>query len=229
MAKRKNNLSEPYNYCPPEDMFFGLELNDDQKIFRDEIMNGDKQVVVANATAGSGKTLLAIACAKLLCSFHGFDGAVYVFPTVEEGALGYRPGTTAEKEQDYTGPLYDALVKIKEVPNQAITSDVSLKNGTAWIEARSATFMRGINIENKVLIVDECQNLTVPIIKRILSRAHDSCRVIILGCTAQTDIPIDRSGFGQLIDYLGKFEDKVAVCSLPISYRGWLAQTIDKL
>ncbi len=229
MAKRKQKSLCSYDYCPPEDMFFGLELNKEQAVFRDEIMGDQKQVIIANATAGSGKTLLAIACAKLLCSFHGFDGAVYVFPTVEEGALGYRPGTTAEKEQDYTGPLCDALEKIGEVPSQAINSDVSIKNGTAWIEARSATFMRGINIENKVLIVDECQNLTVPIIKRILSRAHDSCRVIILGCTAQIDIPIDRSGFLQLIKHLEQFEDKVSVCELPISYRGWLAQTIDKL
>ena len=183
---------------------------------------------MCNAVAGSGKTLLSIACARMLQAYHGYDGVVYIFPTVEENTLGYRPGDTATKEQDYTGPLIDALLRINETPTQAITSDISLKNGTAWIEARSATFMRGINLERKVVIIDECQNLTVPIIKRIISRCHDSCKVLILGCTAQTDIPIDRSGFQQLLDYLGKF-DKVAMCELPVSYRGWLATAIDRL
>jgi len=104
-----------------------------------------------------------------------------------------------------------------------------MKIGTAWIEARSPTFMRGINIKNKVLIVDECQNLTIQEIKRILSRAHDDTKVIILGCIAQTDIPIAKSGFEETIRYLRQFEDRVHVAELSTSYRGWLAQTIDKL
>ena len=88
--------------------------------------------------------------------------------------------------------------------------------------------MRGINLENKVVILDECQNLSIPLIKRIISRCHDNCKVIILGCTAQTDIPIERSGFQQLIEHLSKY-DKVVECKLPISYRGWLAEAIDRL
>lgn len=209
-------------------MFFGLTLNDGQKAMKDAIMSPNNQVVMANAVAGSGKTMLAVACARMLQAYHGYDGVVYVFPTVEENTLGYRPGDTATKEADYVAPLVDALLRINETPSQAIASDVSLKNGTAWIEARSATFMRGINIERKVVIIDECQNLTVPIIKRIISRCHDDCKLIICGCTAQTDIPIERSGFRQLLDYLVKF-DKVVTCELPISYRGWLATAIDRL
>lgn len=209
-------------------MFFGLTLNDGQKAMKDAIMSPDNQVIMVNAVAGSGKTMLAIACARMLQAYHGYSGVVYVFPTVEENTLGYRPGDTATKEADYVTPLVDALLRINETPSQAIASDISLKNGTAWIEARSATFMRGINLEHKVVIIDECQNLTVPIIKRIISRCHDNCKLICTGCTAQTDIPVERSGFRQLLDYLGKF-DKVVTCELPISYRGWLATAIDRL
>lgn len=209
-------------------MFFGLTLNDGQKAMKDAIMSPDNQVIMVNAVAGSGKTMLAIACARMLQAYHGYSGVVYVFPTVEENTLGYRPGDTATKEADYVTPLVDALLRINETPSQAIASDISLKNGTAWIEARSATFMRGINLERKVVIIDECQNLTVPIIKRIISRCHDNCKLICTGCTAQTDIPVERSGFRQLLDYLGKF-DKVVTCELPISYRGWLATAIDRL
>lgn len=217
MAKKKN-----------DDIFYGFNLNKEQEVFKEAIMSDDNNVVIADATAGSGKTLLAVACAHILCKTGKYDSAVYIFPTVEEASLGYRPGNTTEKEADYLGPLYDALVKIRELPQQAISSDISEKNGTAWITARSATFMRGINLENKVVIIDECQNMSVPIIKRIISRCYDNCKVIILGCQAQTDVPLNKSGFKQLIDHMSVFEGCVK-CELPISYRGKLAMHIDKL
>lgn len=173
-----------------DDIFYGFLLNEHQEKFKEAIMDDEHNVVIADATAGSGKTLLAVACAKILCKTNKYKSAVYIFPTVEESSLGYRPGNTMKKEADYLEPLNDALVKVNEVPKQAISSDVSEKNGTAWITARSATFMRGINLENMVVIIDECQNLSIPIIKRILSRCYDNCKVIILGCQAQMDVRI---------------------------------------
>ena len=88
--------------------------------------------------------------------------------------------------------------------------------------------MRGINFDNRVVIIDECQNLSVPIIKRIISRCYDNCKVVVLGCQAQTDVPISKSGFKQLIDHMNGFEGYIK-CELPISYRGKLAMHIDKL
>lgn len=217
MAKRKT-----------DDIFYGFILNEGQEKFKEAIMSDENHVVIADATAGSGKTLIAIACAHILCKTEKYESAVYVFPTVEEASLGYRPGDTKAKESDYLGPLYQALIKIREIPNQAISSDISEKNGTAWIEARSATFMRGINLENKIIIIDECQNMSVPIIKRIISRCHDNCKVVCLGCQAQTDIPLNDSGFKEFIDYMENYRRSIK-CELPISYRGELASYIDKL
>lgn len=217
MGKRKN------------DIFYGFTLNEDQEKFRAAIMSDEYNVILADATAGSGKTLLAIACANLLINDEKkYKSAVYIFPTVEESSLGYRPGSTSEKEADYLGPLYDALEKCNVIPNQAISSDISRKNGTDWITAKSATFMRGINMDNTVVIIDECQNMNIPIIKRIISRCYDNCKLIILGCQAQTDVPINKSGFKALIDHMEGFEGYIK-CDLPISYRGKLAMHIDKL
>jgi predicted ribonuclease YlaK len=217
MARKKN-----------DDIFYGFILNEEQEKFKEAIMSDENNVILADATAGSGKTLIAVACANILCKTGKYDSAVFIFPTVEESALGYRPGNTSEKEADYLEPLHDALIKIREVPHQAISSDISEKNGTAWITARSATFLRGVNFEKKVVIIDECQNLSVPIIKRIISRCYDNCKVIVLGCQAQTDVPIAKSGFKQLIQHMENFEGYVK-CELPISYRGKLAMHIDKL
>lgn len=220
MAKKKTD----------DDLFFGFRLNEDQERLRQAIMSDDNNVIIVNSVAGSGKTLISVACARLLVAREPdkYDGAVYVFPTVEENSLGYRPGDTKEKEADYLEPLYDALLKINERPGQAINSDISCKNGTAWIEARSCTFMRGINVEKKVFIVDECQNLSVPLIKRIISRCHDNCKVIVLGCTSQMDISPTKSGFQAFIDHMRDYEGAVRI-DLSTSYRGRLASHIDKL
>lgn len=210
------------------ELFCGIQCNEDQEKFKQAILDDNNQVIIADATAGSGKTLIAVACAKQLVSYGDYDGAIYIFPTVEETSLGYRPGSTSEKEADYLEPLYQALLKINEIPSRVISNDVTEKNGTAWVTARSATFLRGVNFEKKVIIVDECQNLSVQIIKRILSRAHDNCKVIVLGCQAQTDVPLNKSGFKQLMEHMRDYEGCVK-CDLPISYRGRLAMHIDKL
>ena len=218
MAKKNNN-----------DIFYGFVLNEYQQKFVDAIMSEEHNFILADATAGSGKTLLAVACANLLINRDKrYNSAELVFPVIEEGTLGYRPGDTKSKESDYLEPLYQALTKCNIIPGQAISSDISEKNGTAWLEAHSATFCRGVNYEKQVVIIDEAQNMSVPILKRVISRCYDNTKVIVLGCQAQTDIPINRSGFKQLIDHMEGFEGYIK-CELPISYRGKLAMHIDKL
>ena len=218
MAKKNN-----------DDIFYGFMLNEYQQKFVDAIMSDEYNFILADATAGSGKTLLAVACANILINRdRRYNSATFIFPVIEESSLGYRPGSTTEKEADYLEPLYQALVKCNVIPSQAISSDISNKNGTSWIDAHSATFMRGVNIEKQVVIIDECQNMSIPIIKRIISRCYDNCKVICLGCQSQTDVPIHKSGFKQLMDHMEGFEGYVR-CELPISYRGKLAMHIDKL
>lgn len=218
MAKKGNN-----------DIFYGFVLNEYQQKFVDAIMSDEYNFILADATAGSGKTLLAVACANLLINRDNrYKSAEFIFPVIEEGTLGYRPGDTKSKESDYLEPLYQALTKCNIIPGQAISSDISEKNGTAWLEAHSATFCRGVNYEKQVVIIDEAQNMSVPILKRVISRCYDNTKVIVLGCQAQTDIPINRSGFKQLIDHMEGFEGYIK-CELPISYRGKLAMHIDKL
>ena len=218
MAKKNNN-----------DIFYGFVLNEYQQKFVDAIMSDEHNFILADATAGSGKTLLAVACANLLINRDNrYKSAEFIFPVIEEGTLGYRPGDTKSKESDYLEPLYQALTKCNVIPGQAISSDISEKNGTAWLEAHSATFCRGVNYEKQVVIIDEAQNMSVPILKRVISRCYDNTKVIVLGCQAQTDIPINRSGFKQLIDHMEGFEGYIK-CELPISYRGKLAMHIDKL
>lgn len=227
MAKKKNIVSEPeWGAKPPEGMFFGLTLNESQQIFKEAIMSKDKQVVIANAVAGSGKTLIATACARMLQLYHGYDSVVYVFSANQESALGYRPGTTEEKVGEYTVPLQDALIRLNEEPSKAIETSENIKFGSAWVSAKPSTFLRGTNFNHKVIIIDECQNFTIPEIKKVISRADDKSKIILIGCSSQIDIDPNKSCFIRLIKYLEPY-DFVQICELPFSYRGHLCEIID--
>jgi predicted ribonuclease YlaK len=89
------------------------------------------------------------------------------------------------------------------------------------------TYLRGTNLKNKVVILDESQNYTVAELKKVLTRCHDSCKVIVIGHTGQIDIS-GGSGFAR---YLMHFEneDRAAVCKLSTNHRGWLSTFADQL
>ena len=89
------------------------------------------------------------------------------------------------------------------------------------------TYLRGTNLQNKVVIIDEAQNYTVGELKKVLTRIHDTSKVIVIGHTGQIDIK-GESGFAK---YLKWFEGqpRCAVCSLTKNYRGWLSTYADML
>lgn len=212
------------------ELFSGIICNEDQKVFRDAIMDDNNEVILADAVSGSGKTLIAVTCAKQLVANSHCRSCVYVIPTTSEQELGYRPGSTSEKISDYMVPLRQALMKIGEEPDKVIANSLeeNLKDSNRWLIANSQTFLRGVNFENQVVIIDEAQNFTIPQIKKIISRCYDNCRVVVIGSSSQIDIDPNKSCFARLMHHMEGFEGYIK-CELPISYRGKLAMYIDKL
>lgn len=211
---------------PKDSMFFGFadKLTDEQRVYVDSIF--DNQITFVNARAGTGKTTLAVAAAKLLKK-----PLIYTFAPVEEGALGYTPGTAEEKEAKYTTPLHDALSKIREDPRFAIKSEKNpdIINENAWVTAKSHVFMRGTNIEGKTVIIDEAQNMTRGDLKKVLTRLHDDTTAIVIGHTSQCDLPKpDKSGFAPYIEHF-RNEPYAKVVELTKNFRGRLAQHADEL
>lgn len=212
------------------ELFSGIVCNEDQKRFRDAVMDDKNNFILVDAVSGSGKTLIAVTCAKQLVANGHYRSAVFVVPTVEEQSLGYRPGTAAEKIADYMVPLRQALMKIGEEPDRVITNSLeeNLKDSNKWIIADSQVFLRGVNFEDQVVIVDEAQNFTIPQIKKIISRNYDNSKLIVIGSSSQIDIDPDKSCFARLMAHMDGFEGYIK-CDLPISYRGKLAMHIDRL
>ena len=146
--------------------------------------------------------------------------------------MGFRPGTQQEKEAEYQQPLIDALLEIGENPSKAIydaSNLEALKRGDAWVHPKSHIFARGTNIKDSTVIIAESQNFTKGELKKILTRIHDSCTVIIEGHTGQNDLPNPiKSGFQPYIDHLSN-ESWVHVCELTVNFRGRLSTKADAL
>lgn len=212
---------------PKDTMLYGFadKLTDEQQVYVDSIF--DNQVTIVNAKAGSGKTTLAIASAALIGK-----PLVYIFAPVEEGKMGFRPGTQQEKEAEYYAPLIDALYEIGENPTKAIydaENAEALKRGDVWVYPRSHIFARGTNIKESTVIIAEAQNFTRGELKKILTRIHDSCTVIIEGHDGQNDLPNPtKSGFVPYIEHLSKY-NFVKTVQLTKNFRGRLSTVADDL
>ena len=211
---------------PADNMFFGFEpkLTDEQRVYVDSIF--DNQLTIVNAKAGTGKTTLAVAAAKIIGK-----PLIYTFAPVEEGALGFTPGTEEEKETKYITPLLDALTEIREDPRLSLhrASNPDFMNAATWVTAKSHVFMRGTNIKDSTLIIDESQNLSRGDLKKVLTRVHNTTKVIMIGHHSQCDLPDpNKSGF---LPYLKHYENEpyAKVCELTVNFRGKLAAHADEL
>jgi len=243
LAKRKFNPTTQYS---PEDApktlkdhpFYGLDLDPEQEVFRDAIWNKEIKVIICNAKAGCGKSTIALATANLLYQYGFYGGIVYVMFPTQEQRLGYLPGTLEEKAAPYMQALCDACITLGLDPVQCIASEDNIqaqKEGKTFIEFTTDTFMRGINIENKVVIIDEAANAYLDELKKVLTRIHDNCKVILIGHSGQCDLvkKPERSGFIPYIEAfrraIEKGETRAKICELNTNHRGWISSFCDNV
>lgn len=153
--------------------------------------------------AGSGKTFLAMAVAVSMLLDGKYKKIVLTRPAVEAGEkLGFLPGDLAEKITPYLRPLYDALEDMvdKEKATELIQKGV--------IEVAPLAFMRGRDIKNSFIILDEAQNTTKEQMKMFLTRLGFGSKAVITGDISQVDLPRgETSGLANAIHILKNIED----------------------
>lgn len=215
-------------------IFFGLELDKDQILYRDAIWDPSVDIVFCNAKAGTGKTLVAVATAVLLCQYGLDDDIVYVMHPVGD-PQGFLPGTISEKSSVYFEALYQSLITIGEWPDRVIknTSMTTDKNGTGYITAITDTYLRGSNVGGvtpTVLILDECQNFTEHALRKTLTRACKGTKVICIGHDLQCDLSGENaSGFIRCMEHFRrKNNPHFRFCELHNVHRSLVALTADE-
>lgn len=234
MASKKKtatviNADIPENLS--EHPFYGIELDEEQKIFANAIWDPNIDIVFCNAKAGSGKSLVATGVANLLVQYGLFDSIVYIMSPYGERKQGWLPGTITEKSSVYFEAFYQALISCNINPHTAINDDsmVNQKNGTGYITCTTDTFLRGSNLDNAVVILDEAQNYTVPQLKKTLTRVGKKAKVIVIGHDLQCDLEKpEQSGFVKYIEHF-KEKERAAVCTLTVNHRSWISQWADEV
>ena len=234
MAPRKR----PVQDRPPDkperldlDMFYGMKLDEEQKVFAEAIWNPDIDIIFVNAKAGTGKTTVAAGMANLLVQYGEYDGIVYIMAPYGERKQGYLPGSVTEKSSVYFEAFMQALTNCNVNITTAINDEsmVNQKNGTGYITCITDTFLRGTNLDNAVVIIDESQNCSAAQLKKILTRIGSRSKVIVIGHDQQCDLDHPEvSGFTRYIEHF-RDKERAAVCTLTTNHRGWISQWADEL
>lgn len=211
--------------------FYEMTLDDEQAAFVDAIKDLSKTIVFCDAPAGTGKTTLAMGAANILVQDrrNELDGIVYIVSPYGEQKQGYLPGSITEKSEVYYEPAYQAMIEVGMNPNTDVCNEsmTAKKRGEAFVKLLTHTYLRGTNLQKKVVILDEAQNYTVSELKKVLTRIHDSCKVIVIGHTGQIDIR-GGSGFARYLEHF-EGQERCAVCRLTTNHRGWLSTFADEL
>jgi phosphate starvation-inducible PhoH-like protein len=174
-------------------------LSDSQKEYFDILENNE--ITLCTGPAGVGKSYIAMSAAVhlLLDPNNSYEKIIIVRPAVEaEEKLGSLPGNVEEKLDPYIFPSYYLLNKIigKEAREKLKNTDI--------IEVFALAYMRGMNIDNSILIFEEAQNCTPKQMKLLLTRIGFNSKFFISGDLEQTDRYKDKTHSG-LWDALQRF------------------------
>lgn len=167
--------------------------NREQNFAMNALMDPEIDFVTLLGTAGTGKTLLALAAGLAqTMDQQRYREIIMTRATVSVGEdIGFLPGTEEEKMTPWMGALTDNLEVL--MPNtqdggswgRAATNDLLASR----IKIRSLNFMRGRTFLTRWLILDEAQNLTPKQMKTLITRAGPGTKIICLGNVEQIDTP----------------------------------------
>ncbi|RXJ86885.1 PhoH family protein [Arcobacter sp. CECT 8985] len=181
-------------------------LNKEQLFFSNAILNHYFNVLIIEAKAGSGKTLLALSGALKLVRQKHFQRIIYIRNSIESldkgEDIGYLPGLE-EKFRIYNHPLMDSLDYIirsehkrktskknyqaEELDDSEVSSRIEQLIQNYSIETMWVGEMRGRTLSSAFVIIDEAQNMSNKTMQMVLSRIDNSCKVVILGSNKQID------------------------------------------
>lgn len=144
--------------------------------------NNNKNLFL-HGVAGSGKTLISIYLSLKDIERGNYHKLVIYRSTVSSRDPGFLPGGVKEKNRVYELPYYGICQKLY---NRGDAYDILKQKGI--IDFESTAYVRGITLEDCIIIIDESQNMTGRELNSLITRIGNNCRVVFCGDIRQTDL-----------------------------------------
>ena len=184
--------------------------NREQNFALNLLMDPEVDFVTLMGTAGTGKTLLALAAGlSQTMDEKRYSEIIITRATVSIGEdIGFLPGTEEEKMTPWMGALTDNLEVLTQPSEggewgRAATNDLLASR----VKVRAMNFMRGRTFLNRFVIIDEAQNITPKQMKALLTRAGPGTKMICLGNVEQIDTPYLTETTSGLTFAVDRFKD----------------------
>ena len=173
--------------------------NPEQVMLMNSLLNPDIPLVSAIGSAGSGKTLSAIAAAiqQVLIKPKLYDKIIITRPIMPVGKdIGYLPGDVNEKMAEWIRPFINNIEYIKRMGEQRGKNKVAMEKIAPLLDLNACkdvmevlplTYIRGSSISNAFIIVDEAQNATPSEMKTIITRVGEGSKMVLTGDISQID------------------------------------------
>jgi len=175
-------------------------LNKEQRFAMELLLSDNINLVTLIGVAGSGKTLLSIACGlQKTVEDETYRHLLIYRPIIPVGRdIGYLPGTKEEKLSQWMGAINDNMEFLFRKNNpQEMKNKIQYLYDTGIIEVEALTYLRGRTLPQQYIIIDDAQNLTPLEAKTIISRAGEDTKVVLTGDPYQIDNPyLDASSNG---------------------------------
>jgi PhoH-like ATPase len=184
--------------------------NREQNFAMNLLTDPEVDFVTLTGTAGTGKTLMALAAGLTqVLDDRRYTEIIVTRATVSVGEdIGFLPGTEEEKMGPWMGALDDNLEVLAKTENSAGEWGRAATNELvrSRIKIKSMNFMRGRTFLNKYVIIDEAQNLTPKQMKTLITRAGPGTKIVCMGNLAQIDTPYLTEGSSGLTFAVDKFK-----------------------
>lgn len=186
---RDSNLSEKINFNLQE----VVPLTENQRITFNAYNNGKH--LMLHGIAGTGKSYISLYLAlnEILNGDSQYKKLVIVRSVVPTRDMGFLPGNTKEKSKVYEGPYYAICT---ELFGRGDSYDYLKQKNI--IEFISTSFIRGITLNDCIIVVDEMQNASLHELDSIITRVGKNCKIIFCGDFTQSDFTNEKEKAGIL-------------------------------
>lgn len=185
-------------------------LSDNQKRIFDSWKAGKNLFIYG--CAGTGKTFCALynALQDTIGDNPKYDSVYVVRSLVATREIGFLPGTHEDKADIYQIPYKNMVKYMFELGNDTEfeTLYTGLKKQDS-VKFWSTSFLRGVTLDNAVIIIDEMQNLSFHELDSIITRVGENSRIVFAGDAMQSDLIKDRerNGIYDFMDILRNMPD----------------------